>query len=365
MQVATNEKSLVRQDAWLPSEKATPFRGKEKFKELRELHALSLQEKIELTETFISHLVGEHEHPLVAWSGGRDSTVLLYLVLRQKSNIDVGWVNTGVEFPECIHFIRRLREEWRINLYTARPETSFWQTSEKYGWPILGKGSSGYWWSRADALEKKGRRKLARATRDARISAACCRILKEKPMETLCRRLHVDCVIAGNLVAESRQRFLVWAQRGACYFSSKRQRCSAWPLAWWTNEDILEFHRRFRLPHSRIYDIGHSRNGCWPCLMDFRFPDNKLGILRQSHPKLWQFLIVNKGLGKRILALKLALEDDGDTEDSRLESIYSYFETNSSPAEVKHEAHDLRFLGKLDEYVKTVAELNPEFFNSI
>ena len=99
--------------------------------------------------------------------------------------------------------------------------------------------------------------------------------------------------------------------------------------------------------------------------MDFRFPDNKLGILRQSHPKLWQFLIVNKGLGKRILALKLALEDDGDTEDTRLESIYSYFETSSPLAEVEDKARDLKFISKLDEYVKTVAELNPEFFNSI
>lgn len=365
MQATTNDMSLRQQETWLPSKKATPFKGKEKFRELKELQALSLREKIELTNNFIGHLVGEHEHPLVAWSGGQDSTILLYLVLRQKPNIDVGWVNTGVEFPECIHFINWLKDEWNINLHIVKPEATFWQTSEEYGWPILGKGSSGYWWSRADALENKGRRKLARATRDARISAACCRILKEKPMDSLCQRLGVDCIITGNLVAESRQRFLIWAQRGACYFSEKRQRCSAWPLAWWVHEDILEFHRKFRIPHSPIYDMGHSRNGCWPCLMDFRFPDNKLRILRQSHPKLWQFLIVNKGLGKRILALKLALEDDGDTEDTRLESIYSHFETSSSLAKGKHEVRNLKFFIKLDEYVKIIAELNPEFFNSI
>ena len=99
--------------------------------------------------------------------------------------------------------------------------------------------------------------------------------------------------------------------------------------------------------------------------MDFRFPDNKLGILRQSHPKLWQFLIVDRGLGKRILALKLALADNGETEDTRLESIYSHFELGSLPAGTKQKAYDLKFLGKLDEYVRTVAELNPQFFNSI
>jgi hypothetical protein len=44
--------------------------------------------------------------------------------------------------------------------------------------------------------------------------------------------------------------------------------------------------------------------------MDFRYNDNKLSILHNSHPKLWNFLVVEKGLGKRILALKLALSDD-------------------------------------------------------
>lgn len=364
-----NEMKDTRQnyteEAWLPSKVATPFRGKEKFGELRELQALPLEKKIELSEEFIRHLVVEHERPMVAWSGGRDSTVLLYLILRQKSNINVGWVNTGVEFPECMHFIRQLREEWKINLHIAKPETTFWETSEKYGWPILGKGGSGYWWSRATGLEKKGKRKLARATRDAKISAACCRILKEKPMNKLCRSLGVDCIIVGNLVAESRQRFLVWAQRGVCYFSQQKQRCSAWPLAWWTHEDILEFHRKFGLPHSPIYDMGHLRNGCWPCLMDFRFPDNKLRALRLSHPKLWRFLIFDKDLGKRILALKLALEDEARDENEQLEPIYSYLEPSSSAARTKYKIHNLKFFRKIDEYAKIVAERNPSFFDSI
>jgi len=47
--------------------------------------------------------------------------------------------------------------------------------------------------------------------------------------------------------------------------------------------------------------------------MDIRFPDNKLKALRKSHPKLWRFLIVNKGLGIRIIALKRALSKDGQS----------------------------------------------------
>ena len=167
---------------------------KDRFEQLRTLQNLPLEKKIELSESFITHLLFDHKHPMVAWSGGRDSTVLLSLVLKQKPDVDVAWVNTGVEFPECVSFIQRLSDEWYLNLHIAKPEAIFWEIVDKYGWPMMGKGGNGYWWSRADRLERQGKTRLAKATRDARISAACCRILKEKPMNKLCReswnRLH-------------------------------------------------------------------------------------------------------------------------------------------------------------------------------
>ena len=42
--------------------------------------------------------------------------------------------------------------------------------------------------------------------------------------------------------------------------------------------------------------------------MDIKFPDNHLQSLRRSHPKLWRFLIRDKGLGEVILALKQGLD---------------------------------------------------------
>ncbi len=287
---------------------------KERHQILKRLQSYPLENKIKRTNQFIDDVLRKSKKPAIAWSGGKDSTVALYLILKKKPDIDVIWVNTGVEFPECIRFIQDIKKRWSLNLHIAKPEMKFWEIAEKYGWPMLGKGGSGYWWSRANYLRNKGKHKLAKATEAAKISAACCRLLKEKPMKKICSSLGIDLVILGNLVSESRQRFLTWVQKGDYYFAKSENRWKAWILSTWIEKDILEFHKKYNLPSSSIYKKGHLRNGCWPCLMDIRFKDNKLSILRKSHPKLWRFLIIEKELGKRLLALKLVLSENESEE---------------------------------------------------
>lgn len=80
--------------------------------DLKNLQALPFEQKLEATKSFIKHLLFEHARPIIAWSGGRDSTVLLYLALQEKPDVDVMWVNTGIEFPECVKFIRYLARKW-------------------------------------------------------------------------------------------------------------------------------------------------------------------------------------------------------------------------------------------------------------
>jgi len=142
---------------------------KQRRSEISVLQVESIEEKINRSMTLLEQAINIHKRPALAWSGGKDSTVLLHMVLKLKPDIDVIWVNTGVEFPECVQFIKRIKKEWNINLHTTSPEITFWQTVDKYGWPMLGKGGSGGWESRAAYLERRGKHKMAKATRGARI----------------------------------------------------------------------------------------------------------------------------------------------------------------------------------------------------
>ncbi|MHA1971576.1 MAG: phosphoadenosine phosphosulfate reductase family protein [Candidatus Hodarchaeales archaeon] len=288
---------------------------KKRFQYLKEMEKLPLADKICQTKESVSNTLDSHKRPTIAWSGGKDSTVLLKLALEFKPDIDVVWVNTGVEFPECIKFVNKLTKEWNINLHVAKPSMSFWEIIKKYGWPMLGKGGNGTWRSRAAYLERSGKYRLAKATREVQIGAACCRILKKEPADRMLKKVETDCIILGNMVSESRQRFLNWAQRGDYYYAISEKRYKSWPMAFWTDEDVWEYHNKFRLPHSDIYNKGHQRNGCWPCLMDIRFPDSKLKFLRTSHPKLWNHLLKERGLGKRLITLKWILKPE---EESRV-----------------------------------------------
>jgi len=282
---------------------------KERKEHLNFLQSLPLKQKIRLTNFVIKEALDKHERPVIAWSGGKDSTVLLFLSLRQKPDIDVVWINTGVEYPECVKFIRKISSEWKLNFHEAKPEMTFWQVVEKYGYPFFGKGNSrGYWFNRVNLWKRKGRNELARIIEVTRASTECCRILKERPASKIYQKLNTDCILLGNIVSESHQRFLIWAKKGGYFYSSSEKRWKVWPLSIWTEGDVWKYHELYNIPYCSIYDKGHRRNGCWPCLMDIKFPDNHLQSLRRSHPKLWRFLIRDKGLGEVILALKQGLD---------------------------------------------------------
>ncbi len=277
--------------------------------DLAENQALPLGAKVDQALVLINQ--GLHLGPAaVAWSGGKDSTVLLHLARQLEPRIPVVWNNTGVEFPETWPFIKRMTEEWELDLHIARPEPGqdFWWCVEKYGWPLLGKDIRR---STNHHITRRLTNRKRKAADVARISSYCCDYLKVKPSLILTRALRVQVDILGNMVAESRQRWWAWVDRGALYYGKKRRRWVVWPLWCWSDEDIWQYHEEYGLPHCRLYDMGHKRNGCWPCGMDIGIPENHLSRLRLSHPKLWRFVMVEKGLGAELLKIKLALRAGG------------------------------------------------------
>ena len=103
------------------------------------LQALNLDEKIEWAKDVIERALAHLDTPALAFSAGKDSTVLLHLLRIFRPDIITIYGNTTVEFPECVRFARELRQQWNLNFYEARPDVTFWWIVREYGWPLMGK----------------------------------------------------------------------------------------------------------------------------------------------------------------------------------------------------------------------------------
>lgn len=111
------------------------------IKELHLLQALPLEVKIEKTKQRIREWVeyyGE-DGVYVSFSGGKDSTVLLHIVRSMYPNIKAVFINTGLEYPEIVKFVKGFE-----NVDIIRPKMSFKQVVQKYGYPIISKQQAQY-----------------------------------------------------------------------------------------------------------------------------------------------------------------------------------------------------------------------------
>ena len=104
-------------------------------KRLAELTALPLERKIQISQTRIIEWYTHYKgNVCVAFSGGKDSTVLLNLVRQLFPDVKAVFSNTGLEYPEIRQFATSFD-----NVDVVNPAMRFDQVISTYGYPIIGK----------------------------------------------------------------------------------------------------------------------------------------------------------------------------------------------------------------------------------
>lgn len=64
----------------------------------------------------ITQHLDEHEG-YVAFSGGKDSLVVLHLACQVDPNVPVAFFDSGLEFPETYTYVAAIAEQWHLNLH--------------------------------------------------------------------------------------------------------------------------------------------------------------------------------------------------------------------------------------------------------
>jgi len=97
------------------------------YKDLVKEQERDLDHKIDKAKSAIESAYKACKHKAaIAFSGGKDSTVLWHLIRtlfpEQAAKTVIIYGNTGVEYPECIKFARKLGKEWgNGNFYETKP----------------------------------------------------------------------------------------------------------------------------------------------------------------------------------------------------------------------------------------------------
>ena len=275
--------------------------------------------KLRIREWYRHH----HGKVYVAFSGGKDSTVLLDLVRSEYPDVPAVFADTGLEYPEIRQFVKTIP-----NVTWVKPKMNFREVVERYGYPVVSKKVSRFTEDIKKPLTEKNknvqRLRLTGITSDGRkapsfklskkwiylkdapfkISDKCCHYLKKSPLDIYAKKSKRKPFI-GIMADESRGREKQYYEQGCNAFEQKQP--ISRPIMFWLEADIWEYIRNNDIPYSKIYDMGESRTGCMWCAFGSHMEkgENRFQRMAKSHPKQYKFCIETLGMAKVLDYIKV------------------------------------------------------------
>jgi 3'-phosphoadenosine 5'-phosphosulfate sulfotransferase (PAPS reductase)/FAD synthetase len=237
-------------------------------------------------------------------SGGKDSTALILALLEAADRGEIPrellrfvFADTGWESHETYLYIDYLREKMAITIDVVGVDGGMRaRIRHRAGFP----GRMQRWCTRELKIEP------LRAYHD--------RLIEASELDT------VSVMGIRSEESESRKHAVEWEddQEGPRSWGGYIWR----PLVRWTIQDVLEIHNRHGIKVNPLYQRGHNRVGCYPCIYASK---EEIALIAQHAPSVIDEI---GALEEEMLALRIARNEERPGRYKHVDDA-SFFQTRS------------------------------------
>lgn len=226
---------------------------------------------------------------VLQFSGGKDSTALLYFMRPRLHEITVLFAETGATFPHLVKHIYDTCEKINANLVIVKPSIDVFEHTRIYGLP-------------ADMVPVEASAAMAQFMNPPppqllQSYMHCCGAMLWEPMLKYTKEYGVDLVLRGSKKCDRRVGAGPIVEVDGVTYES--------PLWDWSDEDVLTYLKEQGASLPEHYEQINDSLDCWLCTAHLaHHGDEKMKYIRENYPDLWPVV------SERMTRVKTVLSDE-------------------------------------------------------
>lgn len=217
-------------------------------------------------------MLNGHERAVLQFSGGKDSTALLYKARPYLDRITVLFGDTGAVYPHVVEFVHGTCRKLGATLDVVKPALPVLDYTTMIGLPsdIVP----------VEAMQEMASFMTEKPRQLVQSYLKCCSAMLFEPMSAAIKKSGVDLVLRGSKKCDARVGVSHKHVEGGVTYSS--------PLWDWSDADVMGYlaHEGVTLP--KHYSVVPDSLDCWCCTAHLtRHGAGKMQWTRDNYPELW------------------------------------------------------------------------------